>query len=68
MFKSSVSCVLASALIFAVAGCASSSKQPKSSTTASSNPFLSASKKVQTDVTQTETDLGQLESQAKFAK
>ncbi len=68
MIKSSARSILAAGLIFTLVGCASSSKQPKSSTTASSNPFLSASKKVQTDVSQTETDLGQLESQAKFAK
>ncbi len=66
--------ILVAALILGLAGCTSAPKKnakltPGGTTsTTSSNPFLSSSKKVQQDLTQTETDLGQLESQTKFSK
>ena len=63
--------ILPAALISGVAGCSALKKQTNGTSTTSaqsSGGFFGSSKKVQQDLTQTQTDLGQLESQAKFAK
>ena len=65
MTRSYVRCLVIPAVVIALAGCSSPGKKGKSTATASSSPFLSSSKKVQSDITQTETDLGQLESEVK---
>ena len=68
MLKPTARHLVASSLIFLLAGCASATKQSKSTTTTSTNPFVSQSKKVQQDLTQTQTDLGSLESEIKVGK
>lgn len=65
MTKSLVRYVVIPVVLVTIAGCSSPGKKGKSTATASSTPFLSSSKKVQQDFTQTETDLGQLESEIK---
>ena len=68
MFQSTIRLAVASTLIFGLAGCASAGKKTSTSTTVSANPFSASAKKVNQDFTQTETDLGQLESQVKVGK
>ena len=71
MLRTIVCSFFAASLISGFAGCSSlNKKSPSTSTTSSTttNPFVSSSKKVQQDLTQTETDLGQMESQIKIPK
>ena len=56
-------------LIIGVSGCSSAPKAGKgTSTTVTGSSVTASAKQVQQDLTTTETDLGKLESQTKFAK
>ncbi len=70
MFKSRLRSILVLGLICGLVGCSLAPKKSKTATTlsTSSSPFGSSAKKVQTDLSQTEADLGSLESEIKVGK
>ena len=71
MIKPLVRYAFVAGLIVMLAGCSLLKKQTNGtsgSSSKSTNPFLSSSKKVQQDVAQTETDFGQLQSEVKIPK